>query len=172
MPTIEKKPLPPIGSGSVTINPSDKEDITSRARDVIDHYMSGKGSWWNEGPRKSAQQTVDDLKRFKDSVLTSEQYIDDPGSVLTSVKEMIDAAIEQAGQAIPNLENNGPGEIRPGDPREFDQPRHSANPRSTNKWQSGDTCSADQPRPARAHWYNSVEPASRLTGDPCSAQCR
>jgi hypothetical protein len=32
MPTIEKKPLPPIGSGFVTINPSDKEDITSRAR--------------------------------------------------------------------------------------------------------------------------------------------
>ncbi|MBW7964912.1 hypothetical protein [Bradyrhizobium sp. BR 10261] len=54
VPTIEKKPLPPIGSGSVTINPSDKEDITSRARDVIDHYVSGKGSWWDEGPRKSA----------------------------------------------------------------------------------------------------------------------
>jgi hypothetical protein len=65
MPTIEKKPLPPIGSGSVTINPSDKEDVTRRARDVIDHYMSGKGSWWDEGTRKSAQQTVDDLKRFK-----------------------------------------------------------------------------------------------------------
>jgi hypothetical protein len=49
VPTIEKKPLPPIGSGFVTINPADKEDITSRARDVIDHYMSGKGSWWDEG---------------------------------------------------------------------------------------------------------------------------
>ncbi len=118
MPTIEKKPLPPIGSGFVTIHPSDKEDITSRARDVIEHYMSGKGSWWDEGPRKSAQETIDDLKRFKDSVLTSEQYIDDPGSVLTSVKEMIDGAIEQTGQAIPNLENNGPGEIRPSDPRD------------------------------------------------------
>ncbi|MEK9285583.1 hypothetical protein MTR72_39320 [Bradyrhizobium sp. ISRA442] len=80
--------------------------------------MSGKGSWWDEGPRKSAQQTIDDLKRFKDSVVASEQYIDDPGSVLGSVEEMIDAAIKQAGNVIPSLENDGRGEIRPRDPND------------------------------------------------------
>ncbi|MGT2438546.1 hypothetical protein ACU4GH_25340 [Bradyrhizobium betae] len=118
MPTIEKRPLPPIGAGSVTISPSDKDEIMSRARDVIDHYMSGEGSWWDEGPRKSAHETIDDLKRFKDSVLATEQYLDDPSSVWPSVKEMIDSAIEQTGQAIPNLENNSASEIRPVDPRD------------------------------------------------------
>ncbi|WP_136623642.1 hypothetical protein [Bradyrhizobium centrolobii] len=118
MPTIEKKPLPPIGSGVVTINPSDKEDITRRARDVIDHYMSGKGSWCDEGPRKSVQQTIDDLNRFKNGVIASEQYVDDPGSVLGPIKEMIDAAIKQASNAIPNLEDDGRSEIRPRDPND------------------------------------------------------
>ncbi|MBR1086227.1 hypothetical protein JQ621_01920 [Bradyrhizobium manausense] len=118
MPTIEKKPLPPIGSGSVAINPSDKEDITGRARDVIDHYVSGKGSWWDEGPRKSAQQTIEDLNRFKDSVLASEQYVDDPGSVLSSVKKMIDEAVQQVSNAMPSLDADGHSEIRPHDPND------------------------------------------------------
>ncbi|WP_431203347.1 hypothetical protein ACQ86E_32010 [Bradyrhizobium betae] len=149
MPTIEKRPLPPIGAGSVTISPSDKDEIMSRARDVIDHYMSGEGSWWDEGPRKSAHETIDDLKRFKDSVLATEQYLDDPSSVWPSVKEMIDSAIEQTGQAIPNLENNSASEIRPVDPRDLDQPGRPTHPRSTNKWQSEDPCGTDQPGPAR-----------------------
>jgi len=53
-----------------------------------------------------------------DSVVASEQYVDDQSSVLGSVKEMIDAAIKQAGNAIPSLEDDGRSEIRPRDPRD------------------------------------------------------
>jgi hypothetical protein len=75
MTTIEKKPLPPPGysGGIVTISPSEREDLTNRAQDVINHYMFGEGSWWDAGTRKPFFATIDDLERFKSSVTASEQ---------------------------------------------------------------------------------------------------
>jgi hypothetical protein len=103
MATIESKPLPPIGKGTVTITPADQTDLTNRARDVINDYMFGNGSWWDAGPRKPWDQTVKDLQAFGEAVDASGQYIDDPDAILKSIREMIEDAIKQAqtnGKAV------------------------------------------------------------------------
>jgi hypothetical protein len=103
MATIESKPLPPIGKGTVTITPADRTDLTNRARDVIYDYMFGNGSWWDAGPRKPWDQTVKDLQAFGEAVDASGQYIDDPDAILKSIREMIEDAIKQAqtnGKAV------------------------------------------------------------------------
>jgi len=100
MATIERKPLPPHGRGTTTIAPSERIDLTNRARDVIDYYMSGDGSWWGEGTRKPLDRTIEDLQGFKSAVIASEQFASDPDSILASIKKMIDDKIYQVDQAI------------------------------------------------------------------------
>jgi hypothetical protein len=61
--------------------------------------MFGPGSWQTDGPRKSAWQTIDDLSNFKREIIAREQFVDDPDRVLSSVKDMVDAAIKQINDA-------------------------------------------------------------------------
>jgi len=68
MPTIEKAPLSPPGSRTVTITSVDRAELIDRARDVIDDYMYGNGSWWHAGPRKSLDQTLHDLNNFEGNI--------------------------------------------------------------------------------------------------------
>ncbi len=65
MATIERKPLPPPNSTAVPITEADGAEIIARANDVMDHYLNGPGSYWDGGPRKPLQETIDDLHRFK-----------------------------------------------------------------------------------------------------------
>jgi hypothetical protein len=100
MATIERKPLPPPGRGAITITSTDRADLTNSARDLINHYMFGNGSWWDAGPRKSWDHPVSDLKAFKEAVLGLDQFVDDPDSILPSIKAMIERAIGQANDEL------------------------------------------------------------------------
>ena len=103
MPTIERKPLPPFNSTVTNISEADRAEIIARANDVIDHYLNGPGSYFDAGPRKpltgEGDTTVADLNRFKDYVIGSKQYADDPNGILDSVIELIDGAIGRVEEA-------------------------------------------------------------------------
>ena len=49
MPTIERKPLPPLNSKITAITEADRAEIIARASDVIDHYLNGPGSYFDLG---------------------------------------------------------------------------------------------------------------------------
>jgi hypothetical protein len=100
MATIERKPLPPPGRGTITITPTDRAELANSARDVINDYMFGNGSWWDQGPRKSWDQTVSDLRAFEEAVDGLDQFVDDPDSILASIKGMIEEAIGRANDAV------------------------------------------------------------------------
>src|SRR5215831_7915480 len=93
MATIERKPLPPLNSATTKITEADRAEIIARANDVIDYYLNGPGSYFDAGPRKplagEGDTTVADLNRFKDYVIGSKQYTDDPNGILDSVVELI-----------------------------------------------------------------------------------
>jgi hypothetical protein len=67
--------------------------MMARANDVIDYYLNGPGSYWDAGTRKplvsddelrDADTTVNDLKKFKDRVIATKQFADDPGLIMDS----------------------------------------------------------------------------------------
>lgn len=85
MATIERKPLPPFGLlNPATIDEADRAEILAQASEVIDHYLNGHGSYWDEGPRKPLSQTVGDLEAFSNRVTALKQVADDPAEVLIS----------------------------------------------------------------------------------------
>jgi hypothetical protein len=101
MASIERHALPPLGAGPPTkLSPADRADLVKRAREVIDDYIFGAGSWQTAGPRKSAWQTIDDLENLKREIVAREQFVEDPNSILTSIKGMADAAIKQVRDAV------------------------------------------------------------------------
>lgn len=103
MATIERKPLPPFNSTVTKITEADRAEIVARANDVIDHYLNGPGSYFDAGPRKpltgEGDTTVADLNRFKDYVIGSKQYADDPNGILDSIIELIDGTIDRVEEA-------------------------------------------------------------------------
>src|SRR5882724_6725528 len=123
MATIERRPLPPPNSTATTITEADRAEIIARANDVIDYYLNGPGSYWQAGPRKSllnepGVSTVTDLKRYRDGVSASQQFADDPNSILDSVIELINQAIYQVKTAAQDSE--GRDDIWRGPPRTDD----------------------------------------------------
>ena len=103
MATIERKPLPPFNSTVTNLTEADRADIIARAHDVIDHYLNGPGSYFDAGPRKpltgEGDATVADLNKFKDYVIGSKQYADDPSGILDSVIKLIDGTINRVEEA-------------------------------------------------------------------------
>jgi len=103
MATIERKPLPPFNSSVTNITEADRAEIIARANDVIDYYLNGPGSYFDAGPRKplagEGDTTVADLNRFKDYVIGSKQYTDDPNGILDSVVELIKGTIGRVERA-------------------------------------------------------------------------
>jgi len=100
MATIERRPLPPPNSTATTITEADRTEIIARANDVIDYYLNGPGSYFGSGTRKPlvgelGDNTVADLQNFKDNVIASKQFADDPGSIMDSVTRLIDQTMEQ-----------------------------------------------------------------------------
>jgi hypothetical protein len=109
MATIERKPLPPPNSTATPITEADRAEIMARANEVIDHYLNGPGSYFDSGTRKPLageleDNRVADLKNFKDNVIASMQFADDPNSIMRSVIELIDRTIEQVEEAARNNE--------------------------------------------------------------------
>ena len=97
MATIERKPLPPPNSTATRITEADRAEIIARANDVIDHYLNGPGSYFDSGTRKPlagefGDSTAADLKNFRNSVIASMQFADDPNSIMRSVIELINQA--------------------------------------------------------------------------------
>jgi hypothetical protein len=99
MGTIERRPLAPFNSKVTPITEADRAEIIGGARDVIDHYLNGPGSYWNSGPQKPLEETINDLERFKNQVIASKQFADDPNSIMDSVVELIKKTTEQVEQA-------------------------------------------------------------------------
>jgi hypothetical protein len=103
MATIERKPLPPFNSTVTNITEADRAEIIARANDVIDHYLNGPGSYFDAGPRKpltgEGDTTVADLNKFKDYVIGSKQYADDPNGILDSVIKLINGTIGRVEEA-------------------------------------------------------------------------
>jgi hypothetical protein len=89
MATIERKPAPPLGTTAVPITEADGAELVARASDVIDHYLSGAGSYWDSGPRKPLGNAIDDLQNFKREIIASKQFADDPHSIMDSIIELI-----------------------------------------------------------------------------------
>jgi hypothetical protein len=120
MATIERKPLPPPNSRAVTISEADRAEMVEHANAVIDYYLNGPGAYWDAGPRKPlvsgdgrGDSTVGDLKRFKDGVIASRQYAEDPNSIIDSIIGLIDRATEQVEQAARNNEGKDDISRRP-----------------------------------------------------------
>src|SRR4051794_36363135 len=104
MASIERKPLPPPNSTATTITEADRAEIIARANDVIDHYLNGPGSYFDSGTQKPlvnelGDSTVADLENFKNNVVASTQFADDPNSIMRSVVVLIDQAIKQVEKA-------------------------------------------------------------------------
>jgi hypothetical protein len=78
--------------------------MLARANDVIDHYLNGPGSYWDAGTRKPLHETIRDLKDFKNQVIASKQFADDPNSVMDSIIKLIERTTEQVEQAMRNGE--------------------------------------------------------------------
>jgi hypothetical protein len=101
MATIERKPLPPPNSSATSITEADRAEMMAQANAVIDYYLNGPGSYLDAGPRKPLvgderdDSTVNDLKKFKERVIASKQYADDPNSIMDSVIDVIDRAMMQ-----------------------------------------------------------------------------
>jgi hypothetical protein len=83
--------------------------MVGHANEVIDYYLNGPGAYWDAGPRKPlvsgderGDSTVMDLKRFKDGVIASRQFAEDPNSIIDSIIGLIDRATEQVEQTARN----------------------------------------------------------------------
>jgi hypothetical protein len=124
MPTIERKPLPPPNSTATTITEADRADIVARANEVIDHYLNGPGSYWESGPRKPLHESVNDLEDFKNRIIASKQFADDPHSIMDSVIDLVDRTMQQVGQAARNNEGSDSITLPPPDTDDpIDAPR-------------------------------------------------
>jgi hypothetical protein len=104
MAPIERKPLPPPNFKATTITEADRAEMIAHANAVIDYYLNGPGSYWDAGPRKPlvgelGDSTVKDLNTFKNSVIASKQFIDDPGLIVDSIIGLIDRATLQVEEA-------------------------------------------------------------------------
>jgi hypothetical protein len=80
--------------------------VVARANDVIDYYLNGAGSYWDAGPRKSLQETIDDLQKFKNQVIASKQFADDPHSIMDAIIELIGKSTEQVERTIRHNEGS------------------------------------------------------------------
>lgn len=101
MATIERKPLPPLNSNAVKIAEADRAEIMAQADDVIDYYVNGPGSYFESGTQKPlaselGQSRVANLENFRDMVIASKQFADDPASIIDAVVNRIRDAIEGA----------------------------------------------------------------------------
>lgn len=105
MAPIERKPLPPPNVNVTTLTESDRAEFLARANEVINHYMSGPGSCWDEGPRKPFEETLSNLRAFQSQVAT-QQLADDPGRILDSVAKLFDGAIGRVKRAIDDRDNS------------------------------------------------------------------
>jgi hypothetical protein len=83
----------------------------ARANAVIDYYLNGPGSYWDAGPRKplvsgdeGVDSTAQDLKKFKDGVISSKQFADDPYSIMDSIIDLIDRTTAQVTQTAQDNE--------------------------------------------------------------------
>jgi hypothetical protein len=56
------------------------------------------------GTRKPLHETIRDLKYFKNQVIASKQFADDPNSVMDSIINLIEQTTEQVEQAMRNGE--------------------------------------------------------------------
>ncbi len=105
MAPLERKPLPPPNVNVTTLTESDRAEFLARANEIINHYMSGPGSYWDEGPRKPFEETLSDLRAFQSQVAT-QQLADDPGRILDSVAKLFDGAIGRVKRAIDDRDNS------------------------------------------------------------------
>lgn len=105
MARIESHPLPPPGHPATTITEADRAEIISQANDVIDYYLNGLGFFAVEGVRKPPSDepgydsTVQDLTKFKSSIVNARQFVDDQSGILNSVVELIERTIKQVQHA-------------------------------------------------------------------------
>lgn len=104
MAPIERKPLPPPNFKATTITEADRAEIIAHANAAIDYYLNGPGSYWDAGPRKPlvgelGDSTVNDLNTFKDRVIVSKQFADDPSLIMDSIIDLIDQATRQIEEA-------------------------------------------------------------------------
>jgi hypothetical protein len=83
--------------------------MTARANAVLDYYLNGPGSYWDAGTRKPlvsenerGESTLNDLEKFKDNIIASKQYADDPSSIMDSIIDLIDRARGQIQEAARN----------------------------------------------------------------------
>ena len=106
MAPIERKPLPPPNANVTPLTEGDRAEFLARANEVINHYLSGPGSYWDEGPRKPLEETLSDLRAFHSQVTASKQLADDPGRILDSVAGLVDGAIDRVGRAIEDRDNS------------------------------------------------------------------
>jgi len=106
MAPIERKPLPPPNANVTTLTEDDRAEFLARANEVINHYLSGPGSYWDEGPRKPLEETLGDLRAFQSQVAASQQLADDPGRILDSVAKLFDGAIGRVERAIDDRDNS------------------------------------------------------------------
>ena len=104
MATIERKPLPPPNSRITTIAEADRAEIIAQAKNVMDYYLNGAGSYFDGGTQKPlvsefGNSTVDDFKNFMGSIIASKQFSDDPNSIMDSVVELMRKAIAHIEQS-------------------------------------------------------------------------
>jgi hypothetical protein len=112
MAPIERKPLPPPNFRATKITEADRAEMIAHAKAVIDYYLNGPGSYWDAGPRKPlvgelGDSTVNDLNTFKDRVIASKQFADDPGLIMDSIIDLIDQTTRQVEEAARYSEGRG-----------------------------------------------------------------
>src|SRR3954470_17213991 len=85
---------------------------------MLDYYLNGRGSYFDGGTRKPlvsefGNSTVSDLQRFKDSIIASKQFADDPNSIMDTVVEQVSKTIELVEQAARDNEGRDSISRRP-----------------------------------------------------------
>lgn len=132
----------------------------ARANDVLDYYLNGPGSFFAAGPREPptappkpltgelGDSTVADLKKFKESVIASKQFADDPGAIMGAVADLIDETIKQVQTAARYSEGrNTIARPPPSIDNPIDDPRVTS-PRQLNNAPLRISLTAKQAQPA------------------------
>src|SRR3954454_4890033 len=109
MAVIESKPLDPLDPKAL-ITEADRSSVYNIVGKELNYTLTGPGSFYPDGQRKSPQDISSDVTSLIEKVKTLQSFVDDPAGILKNVaadlaqfKNTFDQAIEH-NRPVDNIE--------------------------------------------------------------------